>query len=280
MSIRIPCLRLLLTIALAVGLVVSAAHVPAPALAAGLQAPSTPTPIATATSTTVTPVPTATGSAPAIGAPDNLSQYQVVTATSGLTVIYMPRQVTSGGRLLVIVRTVPRARVALTISFPDGAQVIAHRRAAANGLAYFTPYIAYQPQSSAETAVITAQAMLPALGLNDTIQGSVAVLQHIVLRGFLKLPKFVVAGRMLTVVVVSNHVNVSCVIRVTYPDGRVELQRGYTDAGGVLVGRFTVSTSDGQTGFLRIQADLSYNGVQRTVPADNIPWKVALRAPK
>lgn len=281
MSTRQPRLHRFAAYLVALGLVASAIHAPARAHAAAVQPAPLSTPVVTATST-VTPsptmtstTPTPTGGTPALTDTVNLAQYQSVAAAGGLTVVRMPRQIMSGGHLPVLVKTLPDAFVTLTVAFPDGTTFTARHRAGPGGFTRFDPPVTYQPQSSTETAVITVQAIRRVIGLSDTVQGSVAVLQHIVLRAYLKVPWFVLAGQTLAVVVVSNQANAYGVVRVTYPDTRVEVQHGYTDAGGLLTLYFTVSTSDGRAGALWVQTDLSYNGVQITRSR-----RVALRAPK
>jgi hypothetical protein len=259
-STRIPRLPILSALAMAMLLATGLAHPGGAALAA--IAP-TAAPSATATAP-LTPVATATvsGTATTVSSTVPLSDVQVLTATSGQTIVHMPLQVVSGGRLVAVVRTLPGAHVLMRITFADGTTVRQLHRANASGVAYFNPYIAYQPQTSTETALVTLRAVLRMQGLDDSIQGSVAVLQHIVLQGALRLPATIRAGRVLVVTVVSNQSDVSCSVRVIYPDQEVETQHGFTSARGIWVGRFPISAAVARRGFLQVDAVLSYNGVQ------------------
>jgi hypothetical protein len=203
------------------------------------------------------------------------SQWQApLTSTSGLSVVELPRQAVSGGHLPVQVRTVPQAQVTLTVDFADGTRMVARCRASSSGDAGFILPIAYQPQGSAEAATVTVEAVLRPAGLDDVVQGSVAVLQHIVLQGYLKLPRSVVAGHWLTVTVVSNQPGASVRFLLVYPDKQVESgPGGYTNAAGTLTRRFAIARSDGTTGILTVQVWLSYSGAQL-----RISGRVALRA--
>ena len=126
-----------------------------------------------------------------------------------------------------------------------------------------------------EAATVTVEAVLQPAGLDDVVQGSVAVLQHIVLQGYLKLPRSVVAGHWLTVTVVSNQPGAAVRFLLVYPDQQVESgPGGYTNAAGLLTRRFAISRSDGTRGNLTVQVWLSYEGVQL-----HIAGRVALRAP-
>ena len=199
-----------------------------------------------------------------------------LTSTSRLTVVELPRQVVSGGRLLVQVSTVPRAHVTLTVAFADGTRMVARCHAAKDGHALFILPIAYQPQGSTEAATVTLEAVLPPADIDDVVQGSVAVLQHIVLQGALKLPRSVVVGHWLTVTVVSNQPGAYVRFLLVYPDKQVESgPSGYTNSAGILTRRFAISRSDGTRGNLTVQAWLSYNGAQL-----RISGRVALRAQK
>src|SRR5690349_20726332 len=48
-----------------------------------------------------------------------LTQATVLTSTSGLTVVWLPGQVATGGRLNVLIHTIPGAVVTLKLGFPD-----------------------------------------------------------------------------------------------------------------------------------------------------------------
>ena len=205
----------------------------------------------------------------------DLSQWQPpITSTSGLTVVELPRQVVSGGRLLVQAHTVPRAHVTLRLGFPDGTSIAARCRASTSGDVRFNLPIDYQPQGSAEAATVAVEAVLQPAGLDDVVQGSVAVLQHIVLQGYFKLPRYVVVGHWLTVTVVCNQPGAYGRLLLVYPDKQVESgPSGYADAKGTLTRRFAISRSDGTSGYLNVHAWLSYSGVQL-----HIARRVALRA--
>lgn len=205
-----------------------------------------------------------------------LSQAPTLTSTSGLTVVWLPSQVATGGRLAVVVHTVPRARVTLRLAFPDSTSVALHRRADAIGYARFQPSIAYQPQGSAEDATVTVLAVLRGAGLDDTVSGNVAVLQRITLAATLKAPTMAVVGRPLAVTVTSNEPGALVSFRLIYPDKAVEsLRGGYTNTAGIYTRSFAVSRSDGTSGYLIVQAIVRYNGVQVSRSG-----RVALRAPK
>ena len=203
------------------------------------------------------------------------SQWQApLTSTSGLTVVELPRQAVSGGRLLVQVRTVPRAQVSLTLGFPDGTSLVARCRASSSGDAGFIVPLDYQPQGSAEAATVTVEAVLRSTRLDDVVQGSVAVLQHIVLQGYLRLPRSVVVGQWLTVTVVCNQPGAYARFLLVYPDKQVESgPGGYTNSAGALTRRFAIARSDGTRGTLTVQVWLSYSGAQLRMSG-----RVALRA--
>jgi hypothetical protein len=188
--------------------------------------------------------------------------------------VELPRQVVSGGRLLVQVHTVPRAHVNLTLGFPDGTSTVARCSASSSGDVGFILPIAYQPQGSVEAATVTVEAVLGSAGLDDVVQGSVAVLQHIVLQGDLRLPSSVVVGHWLTVTVVCNQPGAYVRFLLVYPDKQVESSAGgYTNAAGILTRRFAISRSDGIRGTLTVQVGLSYGGMQLQMAR-----RVALRA--
>jgi hypothetical protein len=143
-----------------------------------------------------------------------------------------------------------------------------------DGHALFILPLGYQPQGSTEAATVTVEAVLRPARLDDVVQGSVAVLQHIVLQGYLKLPHSVVAGHWLTVTVVSNQPGASVRFLLVYPDQQVESgPGGYTNAAGILTRRFAIARSDGTRGTLTVQVWLSYNGAQL-----RITRRVGLRA--
>lgn len=236
--------------------------------------------IATRTAAMMTPISSATPAVTPTASPSatstvNLNQ-QTLLSTSGLTTVWMPRQVMSGGQLIVLVRTTPLARLLLTVEFPDGSTQIERRRAAQGGYARFNVTIAYQPQGSAEAATVTVRAIQPASGLDDIVPGSVSVLQHIVLKGSIKAPQSVVVGRWLTVTVSGNQPGATVRLRVIYPDKQEVSHDGFANADGNLSYRFLVSSSDGTKGYLRVEATLSYNGVQKSLSSR----RVALRAAK
>jgi hypothetical protein len=210
----------------------------------------------------------------AVSATAPLTQVSALTSTSGLTVVWLPNQVATGGHLAVTIRTVPGAHVTFTLGFPDGTTLTAHRRAGAGGYASVQTLISYQPQGSAEDATVTVMTVLPAAGLHDTVTGNVTVLQRIALSATLKAPKVATVGRQIAVTVVASEPGALVRLRLTYPDGAVEsLRGGYTSANGVYIRRFAVSRSDGVRGYLTIQAIVSYDGVQLSRTR-----RVALRA--
>lgn len=229
----------------------------------------TTTPISTAI-----PVVTPTAS-PSATSTVSVNQ-QVILSNSGLTTMWMPRQVVSGGQLIVLVHTTPLARVLLTIEYPDGTTQVERRRAAEGGYTRFSVTIAYQPQGSAEAATITVESILRSSGLDDSVPGSVSVLQHIVLKGAIKAPQSAMVGRWLTVTVAANQPGATVRLRIVYPDKQEVSHDGFADADGNLSYRFLVSSSDGTRGYLRVEATLSYNGVQKSLSSR----RVALRAAK
>ncbi len=202
-----------------------------------------------------------------------VGQVQTITSTSGLTVVYLPSQVMSGGRLNLLVHTIAFARVRLTVVFPDGSSVKEQRHAGKTGWATFSPVIGYQPQGSAELATVTVDTVLYKIALNDEVHASISVLQHEVLQGTLKLPSSIQVGRMLPVTLTTQP---GATVRfvLVYPDKQVEHRwGGVVGASGVLTKSFYVSKADGTRGTLYVEALVSYNGVERHI------WeKVALRA--
>lgn len=245
--------------------------------AATARAADIATRVATMTATpisTAVPVVTPTAS-PSATSTVNLNQ-QMLPSNSGLTTVWMPRQVMSGGQLFVLVRTTPLARVLLVVEFPDGTAQVERRRAAGGGYARFNLTITYQPQGSAEAATVTVRSILPASGLDDTVPGSVSILQHIVLKGTIKAPQSVVVGHWLTVTVAGNQPGATVRLRIIYPDKQEVSHDGFANADGNLSYRFLVSSSDGTKGYLRVEATLSYNGVQKSLSSR----RVALRAAK
>jgi len=187
---------------------------------------------------------------------------QVLSAPSGVTTARLVVQIRSGVRLVVRVRTAPRALVTLTVTFADGSAIEKRQRANAAGAAVFAPLIAYQPQGGPEAATIVVTARLPRVGLNDTIQGSVTVLPHLVLTGRIAAPYALVVGHTLLLRVVSNQPNATVRLTLRYPDGALEPYTGYTDAMGLLPLSLVVSPLHG-VGALHIDAALSFGGVQR-----------------
>lgn len=229
----------------------------------------TATPISTAVPAVVTPT-----ASPSATSTVSVNQ-QALTSNSGLTTVWMPRQVVSGGQLIVLVHTTPLARVLLTVEYPDGTTQVERRRAAEGGYTRFSLTIAYQPQGSAEAATITVESLLRSSGLDDSVPGSVSVLQHIVLKGAIKAPRSVVVGRWLTVTVAANQPGATVRLRIVYPDRQEVSHDGFADAAGNLSYRFLVSSSDGTRGYLRVEATLSYNGVQKSLSARRIVLRAA-----
>lgn len=187
---------------------------------------------------------------------------QVLSAPSGVTTARLVVQIRSGARLVVRVRTTPRALVTLTVTFADGSAIEKRQRANVAGATVFAPLITYQPQGGPEAATIVVTARLPRARLDDTIQGSVTVLPHLVLTGRIMAPYALVAGHTLLLRVVSNQPNATVRLTLRYPDGALEPYTGYTDAMGLLPLSLVVSPLHG-IGALRIDAALSFGGVQR-----------------
>src|SRR5690348_10149370 len=106
MSILLARKQVVLALAAVCTLIVPAAINPSTSLAAGAAGSATPV-----AQTTATP----TSSAAPITVP---ADWQTVPSTTGLTTLYLPRQVTSGSHLVVVVKSLPRAFVQLTLSFP------------------------------------------------------------------------------------------------------------------------------------------------------------------
>jgi len=193
------------------------------------------------------------------------SAIQTIVAPSGQTAMRLLSQVPSGGRLLIGVRTLPYARLTVTIAFPDGTSRVLQRRAGPGGFAGLAPIISYQPQAAAETATVTVVAVRARGGLNDSLMANVTIVQRIRLSGYLTVPGSVVAGGQLSVVVTANLPNVQVHLTLSYPDGQVEPGDGVTDATDTFApAPFTIPTSE-RTGYLVVQAVLRYNGAERTV---------------
>lgn len=189
-----------------------------------------------------------------------------ITSTSGLTVIRLPQQVASGGRLLIEGHTAPYAYVALIIGFPDGSKISTHTHAHKSGDFRLTPLITYQPQGSAEAATVTLHAVQRKVGLDDTLPGSVTILQHIVIPGYLKVPGSVAPGGQLAISIAGSLPNVYVRFYLNYPDKQEESHTGgYTDATGALSTTISVSASDGKHGDLTVTALLTYQGVERRI---------------
>ena len=187
---------------------------------------------------------------------------QVLSASSGVTTARLPVQIRSGARLVVRVRTTPRALVTLTVTFADGSAIAKRQRANAAGATVFAPLIAYQPQGGPEAATIAVTARLPRARLNDTATGSVTILPHLVLTGRIVAPYALTLGRTLSLRVVSNQPNATVRVTLRYPDGALEPYTGYTDPTGLLPLSLVVSPLHG-IGLLHIDAALSFGGVQR-----------------
>jgi len=187
---------------------------------------------------------------------------QVLSAPSGVTAALLAVQIRSGGRLVVRVRTKPRALVTLTVTFADGSALEKRQHANGAGAAVFAPLIAYQPQGGPEAATIAVTARLPRAGLDDTVSGSVTVLPHLVLTGRIVAPYALSIGHTLFLRVVSNQPNATVRVTLRYPDGALEPYAGYTDSMGVLPLSLVVSPLHG-IGLLHIDVALSFGGVQR-----------------
>lgn len=200
---------------------------------------------------------------------------QTFTSTSGLTTITLPTQMVSGKVVRVQVHTAPRARLVFTLTFADGSAKKVARRANAAGESRFAFYLSYQPQVSSETATFVLRAVERRSGLDDTITQAVVVLQHIVLRGSMRLPRSVAVGTRLPIVVYSNPPGATIGLQLTYPDGRAQAcYGGRTDAAGMRRASCLISSSDGTRGYLTVRAELSYQGVVRRLA----PQRVLLRA--
>ncbi len=197
--------------------------------------------------------------------PLSASTPQNTAALTGQTTLQLPPQVVSGGRLVIVVHTLPYARLTVTIAFPDGASRVLLRRAGPDGYAMLAPVISYQPQAAAETATVTVVAVRARGNLDDSVMGNVTIVQRIRLSGYLTAPVSVVAGGQLSVVVTANLPNVQVHLTLSYPDGQVEPSDGATDATDTFApAPFTIPTSE-RTGYLVVRAVLRYNGAERTV---------------
>jgi hypothetical protein len=211
-------------------------------------ATGTATPVA---QTTALPTP----SAAPIAVP---ADWQTVPSTSGLTTLYLPRQVNSGERLVVLVRTVPRALVQLTLTFPDGSTQTERRWAnKVTGYARFSLAITYQPQGSAEALTVLAEAILRASNFDDVARTSVSIAPSLQAQ-----IKAMVTGRLLSLVVACNQPGARVRFILVYPDGEQEVKEGGTiPASGTLTRRYGLSITNSTTGTLQITAQISYNGV-------------------
>ncbi len=184
---------------------------------------------------------------------------------TGQTTLQLPSQVVSGGRLLIVVHTLPYARLTVTIAFPDGTSQVLQRRAGLGGYAMLAPVISYQPQAAAETATVTVLAVRARGSLNDSVMGNVTVVQRVRLSGYLTVPVGVAAGGQLSVVVTTNLPNVQVHLTLSYPDGQVESSDGATGATDTFApAPFTIPASE-RMGYLMVRAVLRYNGAERTV---------------
>lgn len=172
---------------------------------------------------------------------------------SGLTAVELPQQVTSGGRLTVVVSTAPHARVSLDVM--------------------------YQPPTSAESILVTVHAVRAATRreavLDDTVTGKVTVLQHIVLLGHVRVPPTVAAGGKMRIVVTSNQVGAQVRLRLTHADGQVEVV-----SAGAIDGRhmatYVYPVPADERGPIGVQAVISYWGVDLNLPVR--PDTVTVRA--
>jgi len=191
----------------------------------------------------------------------------VATVMQGQTSVVLPLQVTSGRALVATVQTLPHARVSFTVAYPDGTMRHIVHLATAAGTTEFVPVVSYQPQSAAETAAVTIAVYYNSrrrLGdPDDVVTRNVTVLQRIVLTGSLDVPPFVVVGTTLPLTVSANLPNVAVRVTLVYPDGAPQLKFSYTAADGTAPFSFTVSSSDGRRGVLRVSAVLDYGGAKR-----------------
>lgn len=189
------------------------------------------------------------------------------TVTQGQTNVVLPVQVASGRPLVVTVQTRPRARVSLTVVYPDGTMRHLVHVATASGMTTFRSFVAYQPQGAAETAAVTIAVYYDRRRLgspNDVVTRNVTVLQRIVLRGSLNVPSFVVVGTTLPIIVSTNLPNVAVRLSLRYPDGLIQ-PGGFASTGADGSASFSlpVLSDDGRHGVLHVQAILRYGGVER-----------------
>jgi len=198
---------------------------------------------------------------------------------SGLTSVELPQQVTSGGRLTVVVSTAPHARLTIAVAYPDGRTTVRYRRANGEGSARVSLDVTYQPPTSAESILVTVHAVRPATqraaALDDTVTGKVTVLQHIVLSGHVRVPPAVLAGGKMRIVVTSNQVGAQVRLRLTHADGQVEVV-----SAGAIDGRHMVTyvypVPVDERGPIGVQAVISYWGVDLNLP--DSPDTVTVRA--
>jgi hypothetical protein len=214
--------------------------------------------LASAATGTATPVAQATAAPTSSAAPITVpSDWQTMPSTSGLTTLYLPRQINSGTRLVVLVKSVPRALVQLTLTFPDGSTQTARRWVSKEGYARFSLAITYQPQGSAEAMTVLAEAILRSSNLDDSVRTSVSIAPS--LQAQIKAE---VVGRWLGLVVACNQPGARVRFILVYPDGEQEVKEGGTiPASGTLTRRYSLSITNSTTGTLQITAQISYNGV-------------------
>jgi hypothetical protein len=246
MSILLARKQVVLALAAVCTLIVPAAINPSTSLAAGAAGSATPV-----AQTTATP----TSSAAPITVP---ADWQTVPSTTGLTTLYLPRQVTSGSHLVVVVKSLPRALVQLTLSFPDGSTQTARRWISKEtGYARFSLAITYQPQGSAEALTVAAQATLRVSNLDDAVRTTVSIVP-----GLQAQIKAMVVGRWLGLTVTCNQPGARVRFTLVYPDGEQEVKEGGSiPSSGTLIRRYGLSITNSTTGTLQITAQISYNGV-------------------
>lgn len=251
MSIHIPRPRLFAALAVALFLALPGLHASAARDSAGQARTHTPVHGLAITGDTIT---------------ETAPLAQTITSTSGLTIIRLPQQVASGGHLFIRGHTAPDAYVAVSIGFPDGSKIGQHTHAQRSGEFKLSALIKYQPQGSAEAATVTVRAVQRKVGLDETLTGSVTVLQHIVIPGSLKLPGSVAPGGRLAISIAGTLPNVYVRFYLDYPDKQEESRiGGYTDSAGALSTTIPVSASDGKHGTLKVTALLVYQGVERRI---------------
>ncbi|HZS86738.1 MAG TPA: hypothetical protein VFE42_04500 [Chloroflexota bacterium] len=244
MSISLARKQALLALVAVGVLLAPAAFTPYPSLTAAVSGTATPVAQATPTSSAAT-----------VAVPAN---WQTVPATSGLTTLYLPRQVDSGAHLVVLVKSLPRALVQLTLTFPDGSTRSERRWTnKETGYARFSLAITYQPQGSAEALTVLAEAILRASDLDDVVRTSVSILPS--LQAQIKAE---IVGRWLGLQVTCNQPGARVRFILVYPDGEQEVKEGgVIPANGTLTRRYALSIGKSATGTLQITAQISYNGV-------------------